>query len=113
MATGKTSQSDRVPPISLVQKDCINRILAATSSLFRPFDKEEHLQYAELFVSEVIASLKKVSVSATEQDAIMLQVVKRFVSGAEEYEQKTNMFSEMGFMFDLIAKEARGHGYNL
>lgn len=101
----RSSRVNEVPITDRVKTDCVNRIVAATSALFSPFQREDHNRYAKLFVEEVAIMLSELRVQLKGREEILLQVVEKFVSGAEKFKAETNLWSEIGWMFELIEKE--------
>lgn len=88
-----------------MQCEYVNLMVSSTTKLCRPFERDSHIQYAQLFVLKAIALTEETTSTAEEQRIVLRNIVRTFVSSVNKFGRETDLFSETGWMFDFVDKE--------
>lgn len=95
-----------------VMRQCEVLIAGTTRQLFRQSEDGIHTGYARGFVGEVARRLNLKATSLVNREECLKGVMLCFVREAQLYKMSTSLYTEFGFMFEVIEEHLKGNKWH-
>lgn len=107
-AASLSTEGRFVPIREEVIRQCEVLIAETTRWLFRPNEEAVHKAYAKGYVAEVARRLNLKATSLVSRERCLKGVALCFVREAQLYKRSTSLYTEFGFMFEVIEEYLKG-----